>query len=50
MSEIIKKISDLFEHRLQAKTGWGKDQVLKLYKDCVIEVLAEFADENLIEE
>jgi hypothetical protein len=50
MKEIIQRISDLFQQRLQAKTGWGKDQVLSLYKDCVIEVLAEFADENLIEE
>lgn len=38
---ILKEISIKFELALKAKTGWGKDEVLKLYKDVVIDVLLQ---------
>lgn len=44
-----KKLLDLirskFEARLQAKTGWGRNEILALYNDCVGEALAEILDE-----
>jgi hypothetical protein len=40
MKEILAEIQILFETRLQSKTGWGKNEVLEMYKSCVIEVLA----------
>jgi hypothetical protein len=40
MKEILAEIQELFDSRLQKKTGWGKNEVMELYKQCVIEVLA----------
>jgi hypothetical protein len=37
--EIINEIQELFFSKLEAKTGWGKNDIKDLYKDCVIEVL-----------
>lgn len=40
MKDILTEIQALFSNRLQSKTGWGKNEVLELYNQCVIEVLA----------
>ena len=40
MKEILAEIQELFFTRLQRKTGWGKNEIVELYKECVIEVLA----------
>jgi hypothetical protein len=40
MKEILAEIQELFDSRLQRKTGWGKNEVMELYKQCVIEVLS----------
>ena len=40
MKDILNQIQELFDARLQRKTGWGKNEVMELYKQCVIEVLA----------
>jgi hypothetical protein len=40
MKDILTEIQELFSSRLQSKTGWGKNEVLELYNQCVIEVLA----------
>ena len=40
MKDILNQIQELFDSRLQKKTGWGKNEVMELYKQCVIEVLA----------
>lgn len=40
MKDILTEIQGLFSSRLQSKTGWGKNEVLELYNQCVIEVLA----------
>ena len=39
--DIIQKITENFTKRLQAKTGWGKNEVLQQYKEAVSEVLLE---------
>ena len=41
MKNIIFEIKSRFELALEAKTGWGKEEVKKLYDGIVIEVLAE---------
>lgn len=39
--EIIKQIQELFFQRLDEKTGWGKEQIKELYKQCVIDVITK---------
>jgi hypothetical protein len=42
--ELLKRIEEIFEAKLQAKTGWGKNEVMGLYKDSVTEALMELLD------
>lgn len=44
--KLLKRIEELFTEKLQAKTGWGRNEVLKAYKSSVNEALLEFIDEN----
>lgn len=44
--DLINKISELFEIKLQEKNGWGKNEVLKAYKECVIEAILEVVDDR----
>lgn len=39
--KLIKLIEAIFTKKLQSKTGWGKNDVLKIYKDSVNEALLE---------
>lgn len=39
--EIIFEIKTRFEKALDIKTGWGKNDIKKLYDQIVIEVLSE---------
>lgn len=39
--EIIFEIKKRFELALQSKTGWGKNEIITLYDNIVIEVLSE---------
>lgn len=39
--ELLAKIKIKFEARLQEKTGWGRNEVMAIYNDCVTEVLLE---------
>ena len=39
--ELIFEIKKRFELALQAKTGWGKNEIMTLYDNIVIEVLSE---------
>jgi hypothetical protein len=41
MKELMDEIRNKFEIALQEKTGWGKDEVLKLYKDIASDVYLE---------
>jgi len=42
--EIIFEIKSRFETALEAKTGWGKNEIKLLYDKIVIEVLSEYID------
>lgn len=45
-----KKLLDLigskFEARLAQKTGWGRNEILAAYRECVNEALLEILDQN----
>ena len=39
--EILSRIDAIFEKKLSAKTGWGKNEVLRAYRESVSEALME---------
>lgn len=39
--ELIKRIEEIFTEKLQVKTGWGRNEVILLYKESVNEALLE---------
>ena len=39
--ELLAKIKAKFEARLQEKTGWGRNEIMAIYNDCVTEALLE---------
>lgn len=42
--KLLERIEEIFAAKLEAKTGWGKNEVLVLYKDSVKEALMELID------
>lgn len=42
--KILKRIEEIFYSKLQAKTGWGRNEIMKAYKDTVNEALIECID------
>ena len=42
--QILKRIEEIFEQKLQAKTGWGRNEVMIAYSEAVIEALSEVLD------
>lgn len=43
--KLLLKIQDIFHSKLQAKTGWGRNEIMDLYRDSVNEALIEMMDE-----
>ena len=41
MKQLLETIKTKFEARLQAKTGWGRNEIIQAYNDCVTEALME---------
>jgi hypothetical protein len=44
--KLIEKITELFKQKLNAKTGWGKNEVLQIHKDAVNEAVLWMLDEE----
>jgi hypothetical protein len=42
--KLINRITELFKQKLSVKTGWGKNEVLEIYKDCVNQATLEAID------
>ena len=42
--KLINRVTELFEEKLQEKTGWGRNDVLKIYKEAVNEAILEMLD------
>jgi hypothetical protein len=40
--ELIKRIEQIFAEKLQAKTGWGRNEILIAFKESVNEAVLEF--------
>lgn len=43
--KLVLKIRDIFHAKLQAKTGWGRNEIMELYNASVNEALLELMDE-----
>lgn len=39
--KLIERITELFTVKLQAKTGWGRNDILAIYKEAVNEAIME---------
>jgi hypothetical protein len=44
---ILDEIQEVFFSKLGAKTGWGRNEIQALYKDAIIEVLANHINEKI---
>lgn len=42
--KLIKRIEEIFTEKLMAKTGWGRNEIIQLYKDSVSEAILEALD------
>lgn len=42
MNEVLKEIEERFEKALEDKTGWGKVELLDLYKSITRDVYREY--------
>lgn len=42
--KLLERIDELFEQKLQAKTGWGRNDVLAAYREAVRQALMETLD------
>lgn len=43
--KLLERIEAIFTEKLQAKTGWGRNEILAAYKDSVNEALMELLDQ-----
>jgi hypothetical protein len=44
--ELIIKIEEIFKNKLQKKTGWGRNEIIILYKESVAQAALEILDES----
>ncbi len=42
--KILKRIEEIFTEKLQAKTGWGRNEIIQAYREAVNEALIELLD------
>ena len=42
--QLLKRIEEIFIEKLQAKTGWGKNEIIIIYKESVNEAILETLD------
>lgn len=45
---LLKRIEVIFEEKLQAKTGWGRNDVLKIYREALSEAILELIESKTI--
>ena len=43
--ELLKRIEEIFSQKLQLKTGWGRNEIILIYKESVTEAVFEFIPE-----
>ena len=42
--KLLHRVEEIFTAKLQAKTGWGRNEILALYKEAVTEAVLEMLD------
>lgn len=42
--KLLIRIEELFISKLQTKTGWGRNEIIQLYKESVNEAIMELID------
>jgi len=42
--KLLKTIEKIFFNKLQSKTGWGRNEIMQIYKEAVNEALMEMMD------
>jgi hypothetical protein len=45
--EIFEKIKLRFFRKLDSKTGWGKEEVKKLFTECTMEELSQYIETTI---
>lgn len=50
MKKLILRIQEVFFQKLQAKTSWGKNEIITLYQHSVTQVLLENLDNPIQDE
>lgn len=43
---MIQKMQDLFISKVMEKNSWGKNEIIELWKDCLIQLLLEKLEEH----
>jgi hypothetical protein len=47
MGDILERLERIFEEKISKKTGWGKNEIMMVYRESVQEVLLEIIDGKL---
>lgn len=42
--QLLTRIQEIFHSKLQAKTGWGKNEVIQLHTESINEAVLELLD------
>jgi hypothetical protein len=42
--KLFNRITELFKLKLSTKTGWGRNEAIEIYKDCVAQATLEVLD------
>ena len=42
--KLLKRIEELFEAKLMSKTGWGRNEVMAIYRESVNEAILELIE------
>lgn len=42
--KLLARIKELFIEKLQAKTGWGRNEIISIYEQAVSEAIMEMLD------
>lgn len=45
---LLDRIKELFKQKLQAKTGWGRNEILAAYDEAVTEAVLQMLEERPI--
>jgi hypothetical protein len=41
MKKLLERIEELFQEKLSAKTGWGRNEIIAAYREAVKDALIE---------